>query len=43
MEKAVVLLAFAGGAAALTFPIDASCTAGELPAEVCRRCPALAP
>lgn len=48
MEKAVVLLAFAGardvlGAAELTFPIDAPCTAGELLAEVCRRHPALAP
>lgn len=44
MEKAVVLLAFAGardvlGAAELTFPIDAPCTARELVSPP----PALAP
>lgn len=48
MEKAVKLLAFAGardvlGAAELTLPLDAPCTAAELLADVCARYPALAP
>jgi molybdopterin synthase sulfur carrier subunit len=48
MENAVRLLAFAGardvlGAAELTLPLAAPCTAAELLAEVCRVYPALAP
>ena len=48
MDNAVRLLAFAGardvlGAAELTLPLAAPCTAAELLAEVCRRYPALAP
>jgi sulfur-carrier protein len=48
VENAVRLLAFAGardvlGAAEITLPLAAPCTAAELLAEVCRRYPALQP
>jgi molybdopterin converting factor subunit 1 len=48
MQQAVRLLAFAGardviGAAEVTLPLAAPCSAAELLAEVCRRYPALQP
>lgn len=46
-SPAIQLLAFGGtknlvGASELRFPLDASCTAGELLDEICGRYPALA-